>query len=349
MLSTLMFKHKVNPNSSPSDLGEDLQPLLILGLGCLDPTLGDPASVIMTLNYRILKIILKVYPCFSRGDDSTKSQALGSRFADFTIPILSQISRLMSRPDAVFAFISTIKKLGYLDGLKNKLPLKSPSLWKSWKGVKGEYVLLWDIRRNLRERGMVVRTNEDGCPFVIKYTTRSKLRPSNVVRRYKNAGSSVLAVIRSPIVRMNAKGHLGDNTGSSANVWHTIGRLVPAHTDTIFFEALLVYFVEHHSDVIRNKVDHYVSRPTSPKPSREQQLILEGEKTPIIYVNFDTPAIPTPEACIRILDLMTVSTLTTPSISLLWLRACADSWNLVSPRDDERFDRGGCGVPNKRE
>ncbi|KAL0060958.1 hypothetical protein AAF712_012222 [Marasmius tenuissimus] len=174
----------------------------------------------------------------------------------------------MSRPDAVFAFISTIKKLGYLDGLKNKLPLKSPSLWKSWKGVKGEYVLLWDIRRNLRERGMVVE-----APTIER-------------------------------VRMNAKGHLGDNTGSSANVWHTIGRLVPAHTDTIFFEALLVYFVEHHSDVIRNKVDHYVSRPTSPKPSREQQLILEGEKTPIIYVNFDTPAIPTPEACIRILDLI---------------------------------------------
>ncbi|KAJ8074161.1 hypothetical protein PM082_012453 [Marasmius tenuissimus] len=68
-----------------------------------------------------------------------------------------------------------------------------------------------------------------------------------------------------------------------------------------------------------------------PKLSRDQQLIQVDKKNPIIYVDLDTPAIPTRGKCVQILDV--ISTCTTPNIAPVWLKAC--SWTWYHPRMDK--------------
>ncbi|KAK1229493.1 hypothetical protein PQX77_007443 [Marasmius sp. AFHP31] len=286
LISTAIFKRKARTDTTASDLEDNVHPMVVLALRLLNAALRDPASVILALSAGVVKVLLNAHPCFFSFDDSPARQPPEMRFGDWTVTFLKRISRLMVHPEPLRAFLSASRRIG-VDGPKGDLRVKSPALWNLWKSMKGKATLLRDIRRTIRENGMVVCGNEER-----KAAWKQHRKLCGDMAGNRRAGMSV----------------------------------VPSHSDTIFFEALLVYFVGQHSNYIRGELERYMSRLSTSKLSQDRQLIQEGKKNPIIYVDFDTPAIPTPEKCVQILDVTTLSTRTKPTITPVWLKACSETW-----------------------
>ncbi|KAJ8074158.1 hypothetical protein PM082_012450 [Marasmius tenuissimus] len=196
--------------------------------------------------------------------------------------------------------------------------------------MKGKATLLRDIRRTIRENGMVVCGNEERCPLIFALYSQVQAMGMNPHERLQKrrllCSRCKWVTYCSHSCQKEAWKQHRKVCGDMAGNRRAGMSVVPSHSDTIFFEALLVYFVGQHSNYIRGEVERYMSRLSTSKLSRDHQLIREGKKNPIIYVDFDTPSIPTPEKCVQILDVTTLSTRTKPTIALVWLKACSETW-----------------------
>ncbi|KAL0058547.1 hypothetical protein AAF712_014770 [Marasmius tenuissimus] len=329
LISTAIFKRRTRSDTSASDLEDNVHPMVVLALRLLNSALQDPASVILALNSGVLKVLLKAYPCFFSFDDSPTRQPPEMRFSDWTLSVLKRISRLMVHPEPLRAFLSVSRKIG-VDDPKGDLRVKSPALWNLWKSMKGKATLLRDIRRTIRETGMVVCGNEERCPLIFALYPQVQAMGMNPHERLQKrrllcSRCKWVTYCSHSCQKAAWKQHrkvCGDMAGNRRAGMS----VVPSHSDTIFFEALLVYFVGQHSNYIRGEVERYMSKLSTSKLSRDQQLIREGKKNPIIYVDFDTPSIPTPENV-----------------------AEGVLGDVVSPWDGQEFDHGDCGVSNERK
>ncbi|KAJ8074187.1 hypothetical protein PM082_012479 [Marasmius tenuissimus] len=309
LISTAMFKWRIKSDTSSQNLGEDVHGTVVFALRLLDATLR--------------------YPCFFFFDDSPTRQPPDMRFGDWTISVLKRISRLMVHPEPLRAFLSASRKIG-VDGPKGDLRVKFPALWNLWGSMKGKATLLRDIRRTIRENGMVVCGNEERCPLIFALYSQGQAMGMNPHERLQKrrllcSRCKWVTYCSHSCQKAAWKQHrkvCGDMAGNRRAGMS----VVPSHSDTIFFEALLVYFVGQHCNYIRGEVERYMSKLSTSKTSRDQQLIQEGKKYPIIYVDFDTPAIPTPEKCVQILDVTTLSTRTKLTIAPVWMKACSETW-----------------------
>ncbi|KAL0060962.1 hypothetical protein AAF712_012226 [Marasmius tenuissimus] len=324
---TVMFKRKIDPQCPTNRIPTDVYSLVVLTLDCLYSILRDPISAVVALDSGVLKVILRAYPCFFRYDETGKRRARGAlKLVLWTTSILERIARLVVYPNFLHAFLRAARNVE-VEGLIDELKAKSPPTWKCWKELKDKAALLREIRNSMWEAGFITCANVDG------YSLHKQLRemsPQQQVQRRRRQCSGCSWIMYCSVECQ--KGSWNDHKklcpGGKTNVRANPSWII-SPSDSDFFKALVENFVGLYTEAIQKAVDHYklwLSDLESEPLPRDQQLIKDGLKNPMVYLIFDTPYMPTPDKSLEIHDPVTLASRPKPPIKPLWLMGSTEFW-----------------------
>ncbi|KAK1229572.1 hypothetical protein PQX77_007362 [Marasmius sp. AFHP31] len=325
LASTIMFKRKIDPNCPSDSVLEQLHFLLVTTLQCLCTLIRDSGSAEIALNSGVLKVLLRPLPYLFQFDDTEHCSLQEWKLAHWTSSTLQLISRFIVYPNALHAFLVAIRRMD-VDGLDDELCGKSRLTWECWRELKDKALLLREIRQAIRETGSISCANVNGCPL---FGQSREMAPHQRVqkRRFQCSGCSWEIYCSIECQRVSWSEHRPMCRAISQSRNQIVPRLT-SHSDATFFDMLAHFFVMHHSATVLDRVDRHVGWLSDVETlTQDQQLIKDRVKNPIIFLNFDTPATPTPDNCLQILDPTTLSRKPEISLQPLWLKTCIDMWD----------------------
>ncbi|KAK1223286.1 hypothetical protein PQX77_013824 [Marasmius sp. AFHP31] len=242
----------------------------------LDQLLKGSDSVGDCLKSDILKVIFKAYPEFYTFQESRRES--GDRLYYRFMKILNVISRFLIYPSVLHEFVSAAKSISIQ--LEEKLEVHSKAVWLCWVQAKAKAYAIRDLRRELRRDVPICGHRE--CPK--NRGTQEEISPGRYFHWPNHRAKCSPYLLEQPEKRP-----------------------LITQREFRFFHRWVFLYIEKHGERITQMVNEFVSSfkvnhhndKSLPKDGR---LVRDGNKNPIVVIDFNRPDIPKPEQGVRIIS-----------------------------------------------